>query len=255
MKKIMICIAAMAMSALSMSAQEVKSVTVNNKGQNVDVAYNDGGSKKFTERNSNSLSFEENLSIVNGTRKAYNVKHTGLDGKARKRTTLYGLGGIALVNKSVAPQVTAGISHSLWPSIDLGLQAEYSRAKYDDEAIAEGGYDTFSFFATAEMTVLQSNAAAYTADGSKLMLGLAAGAAFQKTDDLSVEKIPGSSGYGFAGKVFAKGQINIATNAYLLVEGGIKMLPQFDLDKLKTGEEKLMENIAPYVQAGIAIKF
>jgi hypothetical protein len=120
MKKILFSItAAMVMSATTVVAQKV--VTIENKG---------GKQTTFEERNSNSLSFEENLAIISGERMAYNTKHTGLDGCVRERTTLYGLGGVALVNKAFAPQATLGISHSFFPNVDLGLQGEYSRAKY-----------------------------------------------------------------------------------------------------------------------------
>jgi len=248
-------VAAVMMSAvvLNANAQNVTKVEVN--GKTADVVYTDGSKTRFVERNSADLTFEENLAILRGERYAANVKHTGLDREARKRTTLSVLGGAALVNKSMAPQVTAGISHSFFPNWDFGLQAEYSRAKYDKEAIANGFYDTFSMYATFEMVVAQSNMARLTANGTRFKIGGALGAAYQQTDDLSVEKIAGSSGYGFSGKLFIKLEANLSGDWYFLGEGGAKMLPQFDLNSLKTGEEKLGENVAPYVQIGFAYRF
>jgi len=253
MKKIMIFIAALAMSATTAVAQEVKSVKKN--GQTADVVYANGSKTRFDDRNSGKLSFQENLDIVNGTRKAYNVRHTGLNGKALKCTTLYALGGIALVNKNVAPQMNIGISHSFVPSVDFGLQVGYSRAQYDDEAVADGWYDTVDMMAVAKLAVYQSNARKYTGEGFAFLAGLEAGAAFQKTDDLGLEKISGSQGYGFAGAAFLEAQVSVGKNFYLVGKVGAKMLPQFDLDQLKSGEEKLAENVAPFLQIGGAYRF
>jgi hypothetical protein len=105
------------------------------------------------------------------------------------------------------------------------------------------------------MVVAQSKTAAYTANGTRFKIGCALGAAYQETDDLKKEKIAGSSGYGFSGKVYTKLEANLGGDLYFLGELGAKMLPQFDLDKLKSGEEKLVQNIAPYIQVGVAYRF
>jgi hypothetical protein len=239
--------------ALSVNAQNVKNVKVSDN--TVQVSYNDGSKTGFSERNSADLSFEENLAISKGERKAYNVRHTGLNGRPLKCTTLYGLGGVSLVNKNVAPQGNLGISHSFTPSIDLGLQVGYSRAQYDDEAVANGWYDTVDMMAVAKVAVYQSDKRKYAGEGFAFLAGLEAGAAFQKTDDLGLEKISGSQGYGFAGAAFLEAQVSVGKNFYLVGKVGAKMLPQFDLDQLKSGEEKLAENIAPFFQIGGAYRF
>jgi len=217
----------------------------------VDRVNKDGSTTSFTKTTIKQMSYEDQLSFINGEREAYNLKNRGLDGRLQQRYLVYGLGGVHYADNKMAPQVTLGLSHAFWRQVDLGAEVEYSHTKYADAAETGGSYDTFAAYLTARWYFLQNS---YLGGSSRLGLGAAGGYMLQRTDGDDTEKH--SKNYGASMKIFLDGQLHLTGGLYGLFQGGIKWYPSVSHHhEGEDGGQKFFDKIGWYAQLGLGYRF
>jgi hypothetical protein len=249
-----VAIVTMSVVALTANAQNVQSV--NKEKKTADVEYTDGSKKTFEKTRSTKMTTAQNLAVINGELKAYDSDNTGFDGKDLLKTTISVAAGAAYVEKTVIPQVTVGVGHSFWKNVDLEAQFEYSRGRYEAEAVAEGWYNNLGIYLGCNVTLAQDDNLRYASGkGLKWSIGAFLGYTYHETDDLSVEKINGSSGYSLTGKANTRVGYDFGGGLSLGLEIGVRSLPGFSLDNSKSGQEDFFGKIAPYGQLRLGVSF